>query len=209
MIITLDKPYISKNGKRQPYPYDFMPTFHKYRLDDCKKKKGQTIFVCSMADLFGKWVPDSWIHAVFYACEKAQQHKYLFLTKNPARYAELAYNGELPTSKNMYYGTTITSPMQSFFVSRYHNVFLSIEPILEDFSIIRSLLNWDDGKPVDWMIIGAETGNRKGKVIPEKSWIEPLVEYCDKYNVPIFMKDSLVPIMGEKNMRRQFPWEVD
>lgn len=65
---------------------------------------------------------------------------------------------------------------------------------------------WD---PVDWMIIGAETGNRKGKVFPEKSWIEPLVEHCDKYNVPIFMKDSLVPIMGEKNMRRQFPWEVD
>ena len=191
------------------FPTGFTPALHKYRLDDCKKKKGQTVFVCSMADLFGRWVPDSWIHAVFDACEKAQQHKYLFLTKNPARYAELAYDGELPMSKNMYYGTTITSPTQSFFVSRYHKVFLSIEPILEDFSIIRRLLYWDDGEPVDWVIIGAETGNRKGKVIPEKSWIDPLVEYCDGHNVPVFMKDSLSPIVGEENMRREFPWEVD
>lgn len=209
-VITLDEPYIAKNGKRQPYPYDFVPTFHKYRLGDIKRKSsGKSIFVCSMADLFGEWVPDSWIHSIFNVCEKAPQNKYLFLTKNPVRYIELAYNGELPISKNMYYGTTITSPTQSFFVSGYHKVFLSIEPILEDFSIIRRQLNWYDGKTVDWMIIGAETGNRKGKVIPEKSWIEPLVEYCDKYNVPVFMKDSLVPIMGEKNMRRQFPWEVD
>ena len=26
--------------------------------------------------------------------------------------------------------------------------------------------------------------------------------------VPVFMKDSLVPIMGEENMRREFPWEA-
>ena len=162
-----------------------------------------------MADLFGEWVPDSWIQSIFNVCEKVQQNKYLFLTKNPKRYVELAYKGQLPKGKNMYYGTTITNPAQPFFVSGYHRVFLSIEPILEDFSIILRRLNWDDGKPVDWVIIGAETGNRKGKVIPEKSWIDPLVEYCDKYNVPVFMKDSLVPIMGDGNMRREFPWEVD
>ena len=40
-----------------PYPFGFEPTFHRYRLDEpARKTKGQTIFVCSMADLFGKWV---------------------------------------------------------------------------------------------------------------------------------------------------------
>lgn len=55
-------------GKKVPYPFNFEPTFHKYRLDEYSIKKGRTIFVCSMADLFGEWVPDEWIEEVFAAC---------------------------------------------------------------------------------------------------------------------------------------------
>lgn len=70
------------NDKAEPYPLGFSPTFHRYRLDEPQHwKKPRTIFVCSMADLFGDWVPDEWIKAVFDACEKAPQHRYLFLTK--------------------------------------------------------------------------------------------------------------------------------
>ena len=69
-----------------PYPFGFSPTFHRNILSDPKHwKKPRTIFVCSMADLFGEWVPDEWIRAVFEACEAAPQHRYIFLTKNPAR----------------------------------------------------------------------------------------------------------------------------
>ncbi|MFR1061782.1 MAG: DUF5131 family protein [Enterocloster sp.] len=60
-----------------------MPTFHKYRLNEYQNKKSRNIFVCSMADLFGEWVPDEWIEEVFEACDNAPQHNYLFLTKNP------------------------------------------------------------------------------------------------------------------------------
>lgn len=46
-----------------PYPDKFSPTFHRYRLNEPQRKaKSQNIFVCSMADLFGEWVPDEWIH---------------------------------------------------------------------------------------------------------------------------------------------------
>ena len=80
------------------YPYGFTPTLHKYRLQDpLKKGLGKTIFVCSTADLFGKWVPDEWITQVFDVCKQALNHRYLFLTKNPARYYELAEKGLLPT----------------------------------------------------------------------------------------------------------------
>lgn len=41
-----------------PYPFCFEPTFHAYRLDEYANKKGRNIFVCSMADLFGEWVPN-------------------------------------------------------------------------------------------------------------------------------------------------------
>ncbi|MCL2461960.1 MAG: phage Gp37/Gp68 family protein, partial [Defluviitaleaceae bacterium] len=80
-----------------PYPFYFKPTFHRYRLGEpARMKKPKNIFVCSMADMFGDWVPDEWIKAVFEACEAIPRHRYLFLTKNPARYKALAMAGKLP-----------------------------------------------------------------------------------------------------------------
>ena len=32
-----------------------------------------------------------------------------------------------------------------------------------------------------------------------------IVEEADRNNVPVFMKDSLIPIVGDKNMRRDYP----
>ena len=67
-----------------PYPFGFKPTFHRYRLNQPMRwTKPRDIFVCSMADLFGEWVPTEWISAVIEACKAAPQHRYLFLTKNP------------------------------------------------------------------------------------------------------------------------------
>ena len=56
-----------------------------------------------------------------------------------------------------------------------------------------------------WIIIGAETGHRKEKVVPEFNWIKRIVTEADCNAIPVFMKDSLIPIVGEKNMRRDFP----
>ena len=83
-IHDLNEPiYDFDNGRNAPYPFGFDPTFHRYRLDEPQKwKKPRNIFVCSMADLFGDWVPDEWIREVFQACEAAPQHRYLFLSKN-------------------------------------------------------------------------------------------------------------------------------
>ena len=107
----LNTPFLS-HGKKQPYPFGFTPTLHRYSLGKYEKKAGRTIFVCSMADLFGSWVPDSWIEEVFAACEKAPQHKYLFLTKNPQRYADLDWADKLPIRDNMWYGTSVTNGAQ-------------------------------------------------------------------------------------------------
>jgi protein gp37 len=205
-LLTKDYGVIVELNERlqgEPYPYNFVPTFHKYRLDEpARKTKGQNIFVCSMADLFGEWVPDEWIEEVFKACEKAPQHNYLFLTKNPDKYKDLYNKKAFPYSKNIWLGTTITTPNDKFvwFKDVPYKSFVSIEPILEPFG---KLLN--PNHFVDWVIIGAETGKRKNKVVPKKEWIDSIVEQCREVNVPIFMKDSLIPIMGEENMLREFP----
>ena len=53
-------------------------------------------------------------------------------------------------------------------------------------------------KYLKWIIIGAETGHRKEKVIPEFEWIKRIVVEADYNGIPVFMKDSLIPIVGEK-----------
>lgn len=194
-----------KGGKKSPYPFEFDPTFHRYRLKQPKVwHEPRVIFVCSMADLFGAWVPDEWIDEVFKVCEETPHHNYMFLTKNPARYIQLANDGKLPQSGNMWYGTTLTNPDSPYVYcgKDTRNMFLSIEPILEDMG------NWRHGagdKNIKWIIVGAETGNRKDKAAPKKAWIDNLANECKKHNIPLFMKDSLIPIVSEKNMKREFP----
>lgn len=208
-IRVLDKPLQIMRGEREgkwpkaPYPYDFIPTFHRYRLNDYIGKKGRNIFVCSMADLFGEWVPDEWIKEVFAACEKAPQHNYLFLTKNPGRYVDLALREKLPAKENMWYGSTMTEPDMESFFSEYHKTFWSIEPILTPF---RRMEESKKQLP-DWIIVGAETGRRKDKVIPEREWIEDILEDCRQRNIPLFMKSSLVDIWGEPLIQK-FPEEL-
>lgn len=191
-------------GEIAPYPYRFDPTFHRYKLDEPQHwKKPRTIFVCSMADLFGEWVPDEWIREVFEACRKAPQHRYLFLTKNPKRYMELKLNGKLP--KQHWYGTSVTRKDDRDFFAPGYNTFISIEPILESFSDEKHAAYRQMVQP--WVILGAETGNRKNKIVPKKEWITELVDYYSKFEyTKFFMKDSLHGLMGD-DFRQEFPWE--
>ena len=198
-------------GRKVPYPFDFQPTFHQYRLGEpAAWTKPRTIFVCSMADLFGDWVPDEWIREVFEACGAAPQHRYMFLTKNPKRYAELRAKGIRPPA-NSWIGTSATTDAeakeQTFALSECWNVnanwFVSVEPILEPIS---SEALQDLGA-MHWVIIGAETGNSKNKVIPERKWVDEIVDSCAKVGTPLFMKASLRELMGN-DFKQEFPWEV-
>lgn len=184
-----------------PYPFLFEPTFHAYRLDEPQQKKTpQTIFVCSMADLFGKWVPGEWIKEVFEACKRAPQHRYLFLTKNPARYYRLAQAGKLPELDNFWYGSSTPTAYDDAFMSDEHNTFISVEPIIGHFE-------WKpDGVSrafADWVVLGAMTGPARKRSVPKVGTIKNILASVD---VPVFMKDSLIPIVGEENMRRELPW---
>lgn len=204
--VELDEPVMreQKSGKtvKAAYPYFFIPTLHRYRLDEYKKAKGRTIFVCSMADLFGEWVPDGWIEEVFDACRAAPQHRYLFLTKAPERLYKLASDGKLPDGENFWYGSTVTGPNIRMFDAAGYNTFLSIEPLLAPLNACMGTF-----RGARWIIIGPETGNRKGKVMPKKEWVDNICKSADFSCAAVFMKDKLAPIVGEKNMRREFPWD--
>lgn len=193
---------LERKIKGNPYPYIFEPTFHAYRLEEPLQKTAPlTIFVCSMADLFGDWVPEDWIMRVFRACEAAPQHRYLFLTKNPARYAYLADNGLLPRHENFWYGSSTPTPENRAFFSDKHNTFLSVEPILGDFRPKQEPVS---GSYANWVILGAMTGPGCERYLPGRYTIDNITR---SVSCPVFMKNSLIPVVGEENMRRELPWE--
>lgn len=86
-----------------------------------------------------------------------------------------------------------------FSFSTHHSVqtFISIEPLLEPFTKFHI-------RGIDWVIIGAETGHRKDKVIPKREWIECIAEQCKEADIPVFMKSSLAEIWG-KPLMQEFP----
>ena len=214
-MLELEKPYI-RDGRKQPYPMGFLPTFHRYRLDiPAGWQRPRNIFVCSMADMFGEWVPDEWIQAVFDACRAAPRHRYMFLTKAPERFKELLDNG-IAFPENSVIGTSVTrsadaegktggkiDKLTDTWPVKGVTWFVSVEPILENLS--------DDAianlSQTDWVIIGAETGQRKDKVIPDREWIERIVKLCHYYHKPVFMKGSLRQIMGD-DFIQEYPWEA-
>jgi protein gp37 len=197
-------------GRKVPYPFDFQPTFHKYRLDiPARWTRPRTIFVCSMADLFGEWVPDEWIQQVFDACRKAPQHRYLFLTKNPDRYDALEDAGLItPDNQNFWLGSTVTvETRDKLHGCGFMHTFQSCEPMLAPWPPAgKPNENYRSWWP-EWVIFGAETGNRKGKVIPEKAWVDNAVQMCRNIGAAVFMKESLREIMGA-DFLQEFPWEV-
>lgn len=212
-LYILDQAMLSETGNTLVYPFGFEPTLHRYRFNSLEElKMGNNIFVGAMADIFGEWIPDEWIVEVFGTCQKYSIHNYLFLTKNPDRYVNLYLKELLPEYKNMWYGMTVTNSQQAYTaeaaiqdMSHEVHAFLSIEPILED---IASDLEITMANFTDWVIIGAETGNGKGKIVPKKEWIDSIVKQCENAKIPVFMKDSLIPIIGEANMRRDFPKQL-
>lgn len=211
---------------KAPYPYDFAPTFHRYRLGEPRKaRKPQNVFAVSMGDLFGEWVPEEWILKTLKACATAPWHNFLFLTKNPKRMHQWNNGWKVAEAisvlKNGWFGFSVTSQADLNRIALdaraipSENTFISIEPLHNYINLTRiepdgydAYLNFLDGsqywlfggdkngKKVKWVIVGAETGNRKNKIIPEKRWIADLVTMCQAYNVPVFMKDSLKAIWG-------------
>ena len=45
----------------------------------------------------------------------------------------------------------------------------------------------------------------KGKIVPERIWIEDIINECRNNGTPVFMKDSLAEIWG-KPLIQEYPW---
>ena len=181
------------------YPAKFTPVFHQHRLNapsdttfpNSDNNAENRVFVCSMADLFGKWVPDDWIRQVFNACMAAPDWTYVFLTKWPKRYQMIA---SLPHAM---FGASIIRQADVKRVERDMAAFsttgvkwISLEPMLEPITFTD--LSW-----CDLVVIGSQTSTTQpdvGRVpafAPQFDWVVDVVNQCREAGVPYYLKTNL------------------
>lgn len=172
--------------------------FHPERLGQpYKVKKPSKIFVGSCAEVFTILSPRDWVEQILKVVRENPQHTFQFLSKCPSGMASYRFPA------NAWCGTSVAT--QDWFDKRAEKLmgvgvsihFLSAEPLHSAIDI--STING-----IDWIIIGAETGQRKGRIEPESEWIEHLTQQADSHNIPVFHKDNLAPYYkGE--LRREYP----
>jgi protein gp37 len=194
---------------KNTYPVGFTPLFHHERLDapantdvpdearsDPRKKR---VFVCSMADLYGKWVPDEWIEKVHASCIANPQWDYLMLTKFPRRYVGLA----LPSTA--WIGTSVDEQKrvrlaeEAFRQIKSVRVkWLSLEPLLAP-------LEFSDLSMFDWIVIGSQsaTNQPEGPVpgfAPPFEWVARLTAQARESGCRIYHKPNLLGVPNTQCM---------
>lgn len=153
-------------------------------------------FLTGMSD-FSDWKTE-WNNEIFNRISINPQHSYILLTKRP-ELIDFRTDDE-----NVWMGVTVTRASEKKRLTdlkkhvkakHYHATF---EPLFEDIGEI-------DFRGFDWVVIGTETGKRKGKVDARPEWVLHIAEQAKKCNIPVFMKEDLLPIMGEDNMIQELP----
>jgi protein gp37 len=161
------------------YPEKFAPTFRPERLkaphftklpSEADTQIGwRNVFVCSMADLFGKWVPQEWIDAVLEEVRAAPQWNFLFLTNFPQRLAAIEW------PENAWVGTTVDAQYRVKIAERaLRDVkapvrWLSCEPL-------RERLTFDSLEMFDWVVIGGQSASTQAPAFqPPWAWVEHLM----------------------------------
>jgi protein gp37 len=180
------------------YPAGFTPLFHHERLDAPANtpvpQRAQTdpafgrVFVCSMADLFGAWVPQDWIDQVVASTVANPQWEYLYLTKFPQRYdrLQLPESGWIGASVDEQHRAEPTlAAMRK--VSGVKVKWLSLEPLLEP-------ITFSSLEGIDWIVIGAQSENigQNPAFAPDFEWIADLVSIARRDGCKVWLKTNLL-----------------
>ncbi len=186
----------------------FEPTFYPDRLKAPSYRRvpkeaathpvALNIFICSMADLFGKWVPEDWIMQVFQMVIDNPQWNFLFLTKFPQRLQEINDKlGGFPD--NAWVGTTVDQQHRVPIAEKaFRNIqakvkWLSCEPLLER-------LTFNSLEMFDWVVVGGQSASTQTPEFqPPLEWVVHLLNQAIAAKCKVYWKDNL-------ETPKQCPW---
>jgi protein gp37 len=190
------------------YPFGFMPTLHPRRLlspqhmtvpDEAETDtRYRNVFLGSMADMFGRWVPVEWIDAVVAMIGAAPDWNFLCLTKFPKRMAEF----EIPP--NAWMGTTVdlqarVNAAEDAFANVQSGVrWLSCEPLIEP-------LRFKHLDRFNWIVIGgASSTDNTPTWRPPFEWVADVVRQARDAGLKVYMKTNL----GIANRILELPFDA-
>jgi protein gp37 len=180
------KPQAKRQKHRCQLCYEFKVHPHLERLKQLSpRQKPQRIFINSMWDWNAIDVRAEWLRAILAKMTECSQHTFLISSKRPKLYDQ--YGFLYP--RNAWLATSIARTEDTYRVHDLHKAvphnlnYVNVEPLHEriDFWFSKT----------DWLIVGAETGHRKGKITPDPSWIQDLIDNAKAERIPIFVKNNV------------------
>ena len=189
--------YARNNVRRFHMTEDFSrPEYFPGKLRLMDRKRPQNLLLTGMSD-FSDW-DSEWREEVFARIARNPQHQYIFLTKRPEK---IQFSTELD---NVWFGVTVTSAkekgriqaMREHIRAKHYQV--SFEPMFDDIGEV-------DFTGIEWIVVGTETGRRKGKSESKPEWVWNLTDQAHSSGIPVFMKEDLLPVMGEEQMVQELP----
>ncbi len=196
------------------YPKQFEPTFHVARLKapantpfpkTIERPADRNVFTCSMADLFGKWVPDDWIAQVFEQVRLYPQWNFLFLTKFPQRLRSVCDDLLKGFPDNAAVGCTVDgqarvkTAQEAFKGLRAKVRWLSVEPMQER-------LTFTDMSMFDWVVMGGKSASYYNGTLafqPEWEWVDHLYSQAKAAGLKIYFKENLTV------KPKETPWDKE
>lgn len=190
---------------QKTYPDGFASHYYRPQLLDQPKriKKPSFIFVDSMSDLAGHWVPVDERTAVFDVMRETPHHTYQLLTKAAPQL--LTFADQIPANcwvlvsspPDTFIGKKLSRDQQTRMLVRSLDVLselstgegvtvgMSFEPLSWDVSqIVR------DYPALDWAIVGAAS-NGPRYFQPDHTAVSNLLDVLDEQDVPVFFKGNL------------------
>lgn len=217
---------VAEGVARHAYPHGFEHHYWNPKIlgQPLNVKTPSKIFVGSMADVFGHWVPEDHIVEVMGICHEADWHTFQFLTKNPKRVLELMDKIEIPnncwigasTPPDYMWGKPLSPAQRERMLNvtldvlheirnRYHmTTWMSAEPITINVGDIMWKRNFAT-KPIDWMVIGAAS-NGRAIYAPDGYYAQHTVAVNQQMRIATFFKGNMKSSSwATKRWREEFP----
>lgn len=192
---------VAEGVARAAYPDGF--TAHYWtpeRLNEPGKLQTPArIFLDSMSDLMGHWIPAEQIEAVLDVCRNTPQHTFQLLTKNAARLLQFQFPANVwvgvsmpPTEMN---GRRLEFHQQEAYMRRAMEVlsqvsvpvrWVSFEPLSFNVAGVVSMYP----RAIQWAVIGAASRG-SDYFQPDPVWVRMLHNALDDYGVSVFHKGNL------------------
>jgi protein gp37 len=209
---------VAERVAQAAYPQGFAHHYwHPARLNEpLRVKTPAGIFLDSMSDLMGIWVPAEQIEQVLNVCREAHWHTFFLLTKNAPRLLKFDFppnvwvGASIPADQM--FGKPLDTWQKRAMLDRTLDVlaqvnapvrWLSAEPLSWDISQL--LYKYLHRKAIQWCVIGAAS-HGKQLFPPTLEHYRAAVQVLDEYSVPVFLKGNMrsLPYAAER-WREEFP----